>query len=176
MQPSLASPSGGPTVWVTGSPRTDLLLAATTALPEDLRAGVSARDIVGDRRLILLLPADRDNGHPTALSTAELARVVHLADQHAAVVGVRRAHTDVHPDERVLDLSAGLFPDVEMVLESRRSWSPTTPPSCSTSCTTDRPVVCLPATDLDAVRQAPGLSTTSPSSCQAGSSATLTPW
>ncbi len=50
-------------LWVTGPPRTDLVLAESTALPADLREqGDRLRSELAGRRLVLLLPAARPAG------------------------------------------------------------------------------------------------------------------
>ncbi len=112
-------------MWVTGLPRFDFVLRAESRLPGDLRRQLAElRDLVGDRKLVLFCPTFRDDqeeGYYT-FSEGELEWLSQWQRRHGAVLGVREhmadtahAYTRQLEDLGVLDLSAGRFPDVEVV-------------------------------------------------------------
>ena len=154
VRPSLAS-GLHPRTWVTGLPRTDLLVADADALPEDLRRQEQAlRNLVSSRRLVVWAPVERENGDTTALASDVVTRMADLADRRGAVLGLRCVGAG--GDERVLDVSAERFPDVEMVLRVAAVLVSDYAPELLDFLVTDRPVVCF-APDLEAVREDPGL-------------------
>ena len=152
---SLAAPSRRPQRWVTGSPRTDLLVSEE--LPDDLRAQEEeVRTQTAARPLVVWLAAERETGEATRLSEEAAAGMLALADQHGAVVGVRDLQTVDGAHQGLLDLSAEQFPDVETVLRVADVLVSDYAPELVDFLVTDRPVVCF-APDLDSVRTDPGL-------------------
>ena len=148
VRPSLASPFR-PATWVTGSPRTDLLLAGEDALPADLRDQVEdLRALLDGRRLVLWSWAEREDTEPAEVA----AGLADLVAARGAVLGLR---TPWETTDGVLDLSTTRFPDVEAVLRLTDVLVSDYASDLVDFLVTDRPVVCF-APDIDAVRERVG--------------------
>ncbi|WP_246910138.1 CDP-glycerol glycerophosphotransferase family protein [Isoptericola sp. S6320L] len=112
-------------VWNTGLPRNDFILRDEERLPADLRDELAKlRDLVGDRRLVLLMPTFRnaDDGGAYRFSPDELARLEEWQKTHRCVLGLREHMADAGgmygsqlSGLETIDLSADEFPDVEVL-------------------------------------------------------------
>ena len=166
---ALRSPSP-PNIWVTGSPRTDLLVSPEESLAADLRAQLRVlRRATGGRRLVVWAPVRRRDGRsPRALAAHELEWLRAWGERHDAVVGVRptsRARTDtdwpgVDPAmiraAGMLVLTHRLFPDVEMVLREAAALVTDYASELLDFSVLSRPVLAY-VPDLDEVAADPGL-------------------
>ena len=133
--------------WVTGSPRTDLLLADDDMLPADLRAQADrlAGELAG-RRLVLWHPAGRPGGEPALprLGAGDQGWLHRWLEDHQSVLGVRPPVTgpvDDTPDprngsstRRTLSTSRRIAIRTSRCFSAPRPcWSPTTPTRWATS-------------------------------------------
>ena len=157
------------TIWVTGSPRTDLLLGREESPAADLRAPArrSCAARRRGRRLVVWAPGDAPGRDRSLRSSGDDLRwLADWADattpwsacDHRGAAGAarRRAATARRAAAGLLVLSHRMFPDVEMVLrEAAALVSDYTAASCSTSWCSDRPVVAY-VPDLDEVAEDPG--------------------
>ena len=169
MREALRSPSP-PNIWVTGSPRTDLLVCPEESLAADLRAQLRVlRRATGGRRLVVWAPVRRRDGRsPRALEAHDLEWLRAWGERHDAVVGVRptsRARTDtdwpgVDPAAiraaGMLVLTHRLFPDVEMVLREAAALVTDYASELLDFSVLSRPVLAY-VPDLDEVAADPGL-------------------
>jgi hypothetical protein len=99
-------------VWTTGLPRHDFITRPEEQLPEDLRAELAAvRDLVGDRRLVLLFPAEGGLGYQ--FTRDEVAWLRTWVAHTDSVLGALRP--DLVEQLSVLDLSALRLVHLEML-------------------------------------------------------------
>ena len=146
--PAVASPFR-PAVWVTGSPRTDLLLARRGRSPgRPPRPGGGPPGASAGRRLVLWSRAEREDTEPAEVA----AGLADLVAARGAVLGLR---TPGETTDGVLDLSTTRFPDVEVVLRLTDVLVSDYTSDLVDFLVTDRPVVCF-APDIDAVRERVG--------------------
>jgi hypothetical protein len=161
------------TWWVTGAPRTDLLLADDADLPADLQRQTAWLDEqLAGRRLVLWHPAARDRGDDglPRLEPEEMAWLRSWLDANGAVLGVRppvtgpvgKQYPGAHPwadplvEAGALDLSAHRCPDVEVVLRATTVLVSDYTDELADFPVTGRPVVCY-APDLAEFARSPGL-------------------
>lgn len=113
--------------WRTGLPSTDLILCADDALPNDLAVHQDRlRREVSGRRLVLFAPGWGRSvaGIAYDFSAAELRSLRSWAQRANAVIGVREHFSDRQRvymrqfEDFALDLSAGRYPDRELVLRN----------------------------------------------------------
>ena len=149
-------------IWVTGPPRTDLVLAESSALPDDLREqGDRLRSELAGRRLVLLLPAARPGGAEALPRFApdDQQWLSAWLRREGAVLGVRPpedSYVEHLAAVRPLDLSARRYPDVEAVLRETALLVSDYTSELADFPVTGRPVVCY-APDLDDAQRFPGL-------------------
>jgi hypothetical protein len=169
MRKALRSPSP-PNIWVTGSPRTDLLVCPEESLAADLRAQLLLlRRATGGRRLVVWAPSRRPDGRSLpALGADDLEWLGGWGERHDAVVGVRpasRARTDtdwpgVDPATiraaGLLVLTHRLFPDVEAPLREAAALVTDYTSELLDFSVLSRPVLAY-VPDLDDVASDPGL-------------------
>ena len=168
MRKALRSPSA-PNIWVTGSPRTDLLVCPEESLPADLRSQLLLlRRATTGRRLVVWAPDPRRDGVPPVLGADDLEWLRSWGERHDAVVGLRptsRARTDtgwpgVDPASLraagLLVLTHRLFPDVEVLLREAAALVTDYASELLDFSVLARPVLAY-VPDLDEVAADPGL-------------------
>ncbi len=168
MAVAIASPNR-PKVWVTGSPRTDLMLCPEESLATDLRRQLATLQVAtGGRRLVVWAPENRGGGRPLpTLDDDDLRWLRTWADRHGAVVGVRPPLAPAGRDRDGLDrealreagvlvLSPRIFPDVEMVLREASALVSDYTSELLDFLVLERPAIAW-VPDLDEVIDDPGL-------------------
>jgi hypothetical protein len=167
IRPAVSSPSA-PRVWVTGTPRVDLLVRPEAELPADLRAQLGTlRRATRGRPLVVWAPAGRGEGRTVPSLDDDLDWIRDWADRHDAVVGFRpppgvsggeRDGVDRRALRRhgVRVLSPRVLPDVEMVLREAAALVSDYTEELMDYLVLDRPALAF-VPDLDEVTRHPGL-------------------
>ena len=169
MRRALRSPSA-PNIWVTGAPRTDLMVCPEESLATDLRAQLLLlRRATGGRRLVVWAPERRRDGRSLpALEADDLTWLRRWGERHDAVIGVRpTARTRTDDDWPGLDpaairaagllvLTHRLFPDIEMLLREAAALVSDYASELLDFSVLSRPVLAY-VPDLDEVAADPGL-------------------
>ncbi len=168
MEPALRS-GIPPKVWVTGSPRTDLMVGPEENLAADLRAQLDTlRRATRGRRLVVWAPAARSAGQPLpTLSRQTLRWLTRWCERQDAMVAVRPPtggapqgwlESDVEGLRAagLSILSRRVVPDTEMVLREAAALVSDLSSDLVDYLVLDRPILAF-VPDLEAISGDPGL-------------------